>query len=139
METQRVDLGTYKTSLSRLEIKYNDVMAELDEANNEIVERESGVVNAGAPIFDLRAQIDRLNGKLAEAESATTRAEAERDRIQLLFNDSTGSGQLLQCERDVNRLETERLRASEANPPMGADSTKIHGPVRDSGVILFFE
>ena len=38
METQRVDLGTYKTSLGRLENKYNDVVAELDEANNEIVE-----------------------------------------------------------------------------------------------------
>ena len=34
--------------------------------------------------------------------------------MQLLFNDSTGSGQLLQRERDVNRAETERLRASEA-------------------------
>ena len=56
METQRVDLGTYKTSLSRLENKYNDVMAELDEANNEIVERESGVENAGAPIFDRSSQ-----------------------------------------------------------------------------------
>ena len=79
METQRVDLGTYKTSLGRLEDKYNDVVAELDEANNEIV----------------------------EAESATTKAEAERNRIQLLFNDSTGSGQLLQRERDVNRAEAE--------------------------------
>ena len=39
METQRVDLGTYKTSLGRLETKYNDVVADLDEANNEIVER----------------------------------------------------------------------------------------------------
>jgi len=41
METQRIDLGTYKTGLGRLETKYNDVVAELDEANNEIVERES--------------------------------------------------------------------------------------------------
>ena len=68
----------------------------------------------GAAIFDLRAQVDRLNGELAEAESATTKAEAERDRIQLLFNESTGSGQLLQSERDANRAKTERLRASEA-------------------------
>jgi len=37
METQRVDLGTYKISLSRLESKYNDVVAELDEANDEIM------------------------------------------------------------------------------------------------------
>ena len=96
METQRVDLGTYKTSLGRLEDKYNDVVAELDEANNEIVEREAGIEKAGAAIFDLRAQVDRLNRELAEAESATTKAEAERDRIQLQFNDSTGSGQLLQ-------------------------------------------
>ena len=65
METQRVDLGTYKTSLGRLENKYNDVVAELDEANNEIVEREAGIENAGATIFDLRAQVDRLNGELA--------------------------------------------------------------------------
>jgi hypothetical protein len=43
-----------------------------------------------------------------------TKAQAERDRIQLLFNDSTGFGQLLQRERDVNRTEAERLRASEA-------------------------
>jgi chromosome segregation ATPase len=82
METQRVDLGTYKTSLGRLEKKYNDIVAELDEANNEIVEREAGIEKAGAAIFDLRAQVDRLNGELAEAESATTKAEAERDRIQ---------------------------------------------------------
>ena len=97
METQRVDLGTYKTSIGRLENKYNDVVAELDEANNEIVER--------AAIFDLRAQVDRLNRELAEAESATTKAESERDRIQLLFNDSTGSGQLLQRERNFNRAD----------------------------------
>ena len=67
METQRVDLGTYKTSLGRLENKYNDVVAELDEANNEIVERESGIENATQAIFDLRAQVDRLNGELARS------------------------------------------------------------------------
>ena len=83
METRRVDLGTYKTSFSRLENKYNDSVAELDEANGEIVERESGIENATQAIFDFRTQIDRLNGELAEAESATTKAEAERDRIQL--------------------------------------------------------
>ena len=55
METQRIDLGTYKTGLGRLETKYNDVVAELDEANNEIVEREAGIEKAGAAIFDLRA------------------------------------------------------------------------------------
>ena len=74
METQCVDLGTYKTSLSRLEIKYNDVVAEFDEANNEIVERESGIENATQAIFDLRAQVDRLNRELAEAESATNQS-----------------------------------------------------------------
>ena len=89
METQRVDLGTYKNNLGRLESKYDDVSALLDEANIEIVEREAGIENAGGAIFDLRAQIDRLNGELAEAESSSTKAEAERDRIQLLFNDST--------------------------------------------------
>ena len=93
METQRVDLGANKTSLSRLEDKYNDVVTQLDEANNEIVERESGIENATLAIYDLRAQIDRLNGELAEAESASTKAEAERGCIQLLFNDSTGSVQ----------------------------------------------
>ena len=60
------------------------------------MERESGIENATQAIFDFRTQIDRLNGELAEAEPATTKAEAEQDRIQLLFNDSTGSGQLLQ-------------------------------------------
>ena len=82
----------YKTSLSRLKGKYNDAVTQLDEANDEIVERESGIENATQAIFDLRTQIDRLNGELAEAESATIKAEAERDRIQLLFIDSTGSG-----------------------------------------------
>ena len=77
------------------------------------MEREAGIENAGGAIFDLRAQIDRLNGELAEVESSSTKAEAERDRIQLLFNDSTGSVQLLQREQDVNRAEMERLRASE--------------------------
>ena len=43
METQRVDLGTYKTNLGRLESKYDDVAAQLDEANIEIVEREAGI------------------------------------------------------------------------------------------------
>jgi chromosome segregation ATPase len=86
METQRVDLGTYKSSLGRLESKYDDVVAQLDEANSEIVERESGIEKAGGAIFDLRAQIDRLNGELAEAEASSTKTEAERDRIQLLFN-----------------------------------------------------
>ena len=84
METQRVDLGTYKNNLGRLESKYDDVSAQLDEANIEIVEREAGIENAGGAIFDLRAQIDRLNGELAEAESSSTKAEAERDCIQLL-------------------------------------------------------
>ena len=65
------------------------------------MERESGIENATQAIFDLRAQIDRLNGELAEAESASTKAETERDRIQLLFNDSTGSAQLLQRERGL--------------------------------------
>ena len=92
METPRVDLGTYKTSLSRLEGKCNDAVTQLDEANDEIVERDSGIENATQAIFDLRTQIDRLNGELAEAESATIKAEAERDRIQLLFIDSTCSG-----------------------------------------------
>ena len=113
METQRVDLGTYKSSLGRLESKYDDVVAQLDEANIEIVERESGIENAGEAIFDLRAQIDRLNGELAEAESSSMKAEAERDRIQLLFNETTGAVQLLQRDQDVNRAEMERLRASE--------------------------
>ena len=67
----------------------------------------------GGAIFDLRAQIDRLNGELAEAESSSSKADIERDRIQLLFNDSTGSVQLLQHEQDANRTEMERLRASE--------------------------
>ena len=114
MEIQRVDLGTYKSGFSRLESKYNDVVAAFDEVNGEIVERESGIENSTQANSDLRTQIDRLNGELAEAESAKTKAEAERDRIQLLFNDLTGSGQLLQRERDVNRAESERLRASEA-------------------------
>ena len=78
METQRVDLGTYKSGFSRLESKYNNVVAELDEAHGEIVERESEIENATQANYDLRAQIDRLNGELAEAESATTKAEAER-------------------------------------------------------------
>ena len=103
----------YKTSLGRLESKYDDAVSQLDEANVEIVERESGIENAGAAIFNLKAQIDRLNGELAEAESSGTRAEAERDRIQLLFNDSTGAVQLLQRDQDVNRAELERSRASE--------------------------
>ena len=38
LDTQRVDLGTYKTDLKRLESKYDDVVAQLDEANIEIVE-----------------------------------------------------------------------------------------------------
>ena len=109
METQRADIGTYKSDLKRLESKYDDVVAQLDEANIEIVERESGIENAGGAIFDLRAQIDRLNGELAEAESSSAMAEAERDRIQLLFNYSTGSGQLLQRECDVNQAEAEQL------------------------------
>ena len=51
METQRVDLGTYKNNLGRLESKYDDVYAQLDKANIEIVEREAGIENAGAAIF----------------------------------------------------------------------------------------
>ena len=39
METQRVDIGTYKSDLKRLESKYDDVVAQLDKANGEIVER----------------------------------------------------------------------------------------------------
>ena len=111
MESKQLDLGAYKTSLSRLEDKYNDVVAHLDEANNEILERESGVKGVTSAIFDLRAQIDPLNGELA---AATTKAEAERDRIQLLFNDLTGSVQLTQRDRDDSRAEVERLRAVEA-------------------------
>ena len=113
METQRVDLGAYKTNLGRLESKYDDVFAQLDEANIEIVERGSRIENATGAIFDLRAQIDRLNGELAEAKTSSTKAEAERDLLQLLFNHSAGSVQLLQREQDVNRAEMERLRASE--------------------------
>ncbi len=113
LETQRADIGTHKSDLKRLGHKYDDVVAQLDEANIEIVERESGIENATGAIFDLRAQIDRLNGELAEAESSSTKAEAERDRIQLLFNDSTGAVQVLQRDQDVNRAEMERLRASE--------------------------
>ena len=75
-----------------LESKYNDAVAELNEIHGEIVERDSGIETAEQANSDLRTQIDRLNRELAEAESATTKAEAERDRIQLLFNDSTGSG-----------------------------------------------
>ena len=60
----------YKTSLGRLESKYDDAVSQLDEANVEIVERESGIENAGAAIFNLKAQIDRLNGELAEAETS---------------------------------------------------------------------
>ena len=104
MGSKQLDLGAYKTSLSRLEDKYNDVVAHLDEANNEILERESGVKGVTSAIFDLRAQIDPLNGELA---AATTKAEAERDRIQLLFNDSTGSVQLMQRDRDDSRAEVE--------------------------------
>ena len=80
---------------------------------SEIVEREAGIEKAGGAIFDFRAQIDRLNGELAEAESSSTKAEAEHDRIQLLFNDSTGSLQVLQRDYDANRAELEQLRASE--------------------------
>ena len=47
MKTQRVDIGTYKSDLKRLESKYDDVVAQLDEANGEIVEREAGIENAG--------------------------------------------------------------------------------------------
>ena len=47
METQRVDLGTYKNNLGRLESKYDDVVSQLDEANSEIVEREARIENAG--------------------------------------------------------------------------------------------
>ncbi len=103
MESKQLDLGAYKTSL---EDKYNDVVAHLDEANNEILERESGIKGVTSDIFDLRAQIDPLNGELA---AATTKAEAERDRIQLLFNDSTGSVQLMQRDRDDSRAEVGRL------------------------------
>ena len=53
METQRADLGTHKSSLGRLEHKYDDVAAQLDEANSEIVEREAGIEKAGGAIFDL--------------------------------------------------------------------------------------
>ncbi len=71
------------------------------------MEREAGIENAWGAIFDLRAQIDRLNGDLAEAGSSSMKAEAERDRIQLLFNDSTGDVQLLQRDRQRERdIET---------------------------------
>ena len=82
METQRVDLGTYKNNLGRLESKYDDVSAQLDEANIEIVEREAGIEKAGGAIFDLRAQIDCLNGELAEAESSSAKAEPHPTAIQ---------------------------------------------------------
>ena len=68
------------------------------------MERESGIKGVTSAVFDLRAQIDPLNGELA---AATTKAEAERDRIQLLFNDSAGSVQLMQRDRDDSRAEME--------------------------------
>ena len=43
MEIQQIDLGAYKSNLGRLEVKYNDVLAQLDEANDEVVMRESGI------------------------------------------------------------------------------------------------
>jgi len=76
METQRVDLGTYKSGFSHLESKYNDVVAELDEIHGEIVERESGMENAEQANSDLRTQIDRLNRELAEAEQLMQREGA---------------------------------------------------------------
>ena len=85
METQRIDLGAYKTNLGRLQVKYDDFVAQLDEANDEIVMRESGIEATQSAILDLRSQIDHLNRDLAEAESAAAKAEVERDRFQLLF------------------------------------------------------
>ena len=68
METQQIDLGAYKTNLGRLQVKYDDVVTQLDEANDEIVMRESGIEATQSAILDLRSQIDRLNGDLAETE-----------------------------------------------------------------------
>ena len=70
---------------------YSNVRAQLDEANDEIVMRKSGIEKRDSAILDLRSQRDRFNSGIAEAESATSKAEAERDRIQLLFNESTRS------------------------------------------------
>ena len=64
-------------------------------------------------ILDLRSQTDRLNSDLAEEESATAKAEVELDRIQLLFNESTSSGQMMQRDRDGIRVEVERLQAAD--------------------------
>ena len=59
LETQRTDIGTYKSDLKRLESKYDDVVAQLDEANIEIVERESGIENAGeqSSISELKSTV----------------------------------------------------------------------------------
>ena len=132
MEIQQIDLGAYKSNLGRLEVKYNDVLAQLDEANDEVVMRESGIEATQSAILDLRSQIDRLNGDFAEAESATAKAEAERNHIQLLFNESTRSVQLMQRENDDSRAEVERLRAADTARDTARD-TEI-GRLRSEGV-----
>jgi chromosome segregation ATPase len=103
METQRIDLGAYKSNLGRLEVKYD-----------EFVTRESEIEATQSVILDLRSQIDHLNRDLNEAKSSTAKAEVEHDRIQLIFNDSARSVQLMQRDRDDIRAEVERLQAADA-------------------------
>ena len=58
METQGVDLGTYKTSLSRLEGKYNDVVTQLDEAQ---IDRLNGEQRPSRPLQRLKQSVTASN------------------------------------------------------------------------------
>ena len=50
METQRIVIIAYRGNLGRLEDKYDDVRAQLSEANDKIVARESGIENRDSTI-----------------------------------------------------------------------------------------
>jgi hypothetical protein len=53
-----------------------------------------------------------VNEELAEAEIIASKADDDRDRIQLCFNELTRSAQSLQRERDQSRVDLEQAHTA---------------------------